>query len=121
MTDPIYEACRILQAVLRARAPYKTGNLAQNSIRIVGNSVRIGGEIADYAPYTNEPWTKGKNPNEGWIQRAIKEALPIIQRTLSGWATDEDVKNALAKYQGIYDDRMKKRMALIEKKLEKMK
>ena len=124
--DMVYEACRILKQVLQARAPYKTGNLAMNSIRVVGNAVYIGGEIAPYAPFTNEPWKSEKrqgkkNPNEGWIRRAIEEATPIIQRVLSGHASDEDVKSAIAKYQSIYEERKKHRIELLNKKKETIK
>ena len=119
--DPVREACRILKQVLQARAPYKTGNLALNSIRIVGNKVVIGGEIAPYAAFTNEPWeserSNGKmNPNERWIQRAIEEALPLIQRVLNGQASDADVKAAIRKYQGIYEERKRLRLELLKKK-----
>lgn len=118
--DPIKEACRILKQVLQARAPYDTGNLALNSIRIVGNKVVVGGEIAPYAPFTNEPWNKGKNPNENWIQRAIKEALPIIQRVLSGRASDEDVRAAMKNYHSIYEERKRLRIEALQKKREKI-
>ncbi len=105
--DLICEACKILKLVLQARAPYDTGNLAINSIRIVENKVLIGGEIADYAIFTNEPWTKGKNPNEGWVQRAIAEAAPLIQRTLGGRATVQDVRQSKKFYKDIINERKK--------------
>ncbi len=121
--DPVHEACNVLKQVLQARAPYKSGHLALDSIRTVGNRVIIGGEIAPYAPFTNEPWTaerwNGKmNPNEKWIQRAIEEALPIIQRVLSGRASDEDVRAALQKYQGIYEERKRLYKEYLKKKKE---
>ena len=103
--DLVYEALKILKLVLQARAPYDTGNLALNSIRIVQSSVVIGGEIAEYAIFTNEPWTKGKNPNEGWVQRAIQEAKPLIQMTLNGRCSLEDIQRAQQTYQGILKDR----------------
>ena len=126
--DMIYEACRILKQVLQARAPYDTGNLAMNSIRIDRNRgcVLIGGEeIAPYAPITNEPWIADKwqgkqNPNEGWVQKAIEEALPIIQRVLSGKATDEDVRAARKQYKEIYEERKRQRIELLKKKKEKI-
>lgn len=123
--DIIYEACRILKTVLQARAPYDTGNLAMNSIRIdrARGRVIIGGETAEYAPYTNEPWIsekwKGKrNPNEGWIQRAIEEALPIIQKVLSGKASEKDVQNALRYYKGIRAERRQNYIEKLKKKKE---
>ena len=117
--DLIGESCKILKLVLQARAPYDTGNLAINSIRIVDNSVIIGGEIADYAAFTNEPWInrKGKNPNEGWVESAIKEATPLIQRTLSGKATKEDILQSQKQYKDIIFDR-KKKMAAELKQLQ---
>lgn len=69
----------------RKSSPIRTGNLRFNAIRYVFVSltreeVYIDLDIAPYAPYTNEPWVapkwKGKkNPNEGWIERGIEEAI----------------------------------------------
>jgi hypothetical protein len=115
--DVVREALNILKLVLQARAPYDTGNLAINSIRIVGNAVYIGGEIADYAIYTNEPWLSSKwhgakNPNEGWVQAAIHEAVPVIQMALNGKATIEDIENAKQYYADAIEERKRE---LIEK------
>lgn len=105
--DIVHEALNILKLVLQARAPYDTGNLALNSIRIVGNAIYIGGEIADYAIYTNEPWIRGKNPNEGWVEKAIEEAKPMIQRVLSNKATMQDIAETQKFYRDIISDRKK--------------
>lgn len=113
--DLIREACNILKLVLQARAPYDTGNLALNSIRIVQNSVVIGGEIADYAIYTNEPWSKGKNPNEGWVQKAIQEAAPLIQSVLSGKAKMSDVRRTQKAYKQIIAERKQTMTAKLKK------
>ena len=113
--DLIREACNILKLVLQARAPYDTGNLALNSIRIVQNSVIIGGEIADYAIYTNEPWNKGTNPNQGWVQDAIKEAVPLIQGVLSGKAKMSDVRRTQKMYKQIIAERKKNMTAKLKK------
>ncbi len=115
--DVVREALNILKLVLQARAPYDTGNLAINSIRIVGNAVYIGGEIAEYAIYTNEPWLSdkwrgAKNPNEGWVQAAIHEAVPIIQTALNGKATKEDIEKAKQYYAEAIEERKRE---LIEK------
>lgn len=114
----------MLKAVLIARAPYDTGNLALNSIRIdIANArVLIGGnDIAPYAPFTNEPWTHGQNPNEGWIERAIEEAMPIIKSTLDGKLTEEDVDEALATYRQIQKERLERRSAAMLQKIEELK
>lgn len=113
MYDPRYEACRILKVVLQARAPYDTGNLAVEGIRIgdYGTlpAVYVGGaEVAAYAPVTNEPWVserwKGtKNPNEGWIDRAIQEAKPYIQKALSNRMTEEELQELLGEYVTEYE------------------
>lgn len=99
-------ACNILKTVLQAKAPYDTGNLSIHSIRIDsdGNGVFIGGEIAPYAVYTNEAWLSDKsngkkNPNEGWIGKAIREAEPILKQALSGKMTREEYEEAMKKYE----------------------
>ena len=119
--DMIKETLSLLKLVLQARAPYDTGNMALNSIRIVDNAVYIGGEIADYAIFTNEPWTNrpGKNPNEGWVQRAIMEAVPIIQKALKNVSMD-DVRFAKKKYRQIIKERKRKMLRRLEKEKEKI-
>ncbi len=122
--DPIKQACFILKLVLRARAPYDTGNLAINSIRIVENAVVIGGtDVANYAIYTNEPWINrpGKNPNEGWVQRAIMEAAPLIQKALNKKITKEDLKIVKGYYRFIIERRraeMKRRLKKMREKIQ---
>lgn len=123
--DLVLEACRVLKQVLQARAPFDSGNLFRNGIRIVENKVIVGGEIAPYAVFTNEPWTSEKwhgkkNPNEGWVQRAIEEALPLVQRVLGGRATEEDVKKARRRYQRIINERDKRMIERLEKEKKKI-
>lgn len=96
IADKIKLACDNLCIILKAEAPYDTGHLAINSIRVIETEpgeyhVAIGGEIAPYAKYTQEAWTRGKNPNEGWINRGIEKALPLIKRIMSGAITEEQV------------------------------
>lgn len=119
--DMIKETLSLLKLVLQARAPYDTGNLALNSIRIVDNAVYIGGEIADYAIFTNEPWINrpGKNPNEGWVQRAIMEAVPIIQKALKNVSMD-DVKFAKKKYRQIIKERKQRMLRRLKQEKEKI-
>lgn len=86
-------ACEFLAAYLRLKAPIDTGNLTQFGVGVVYKrpdliQVVIGNELADYAIYTNEPWLSPrwrgrKNPNEGWIQRALAEALPTMKSILT--------------------------------------
>ena len=105
ITDREMAAARMLEAFLKAGAPYDTGNLALNSIRIVERrgqiAVVIGGEIAPYATYTNEEWIaerwRGKvNPNQGWIEAAIQAALSAIQAVMSGAMTKAEYDNIMA-------------------------
>lgn len=127
--DIKYEAGKILQLVLIARAPYRTGNLALNSIRLESDGentcVLIGGEIAPYAPFTNEPWEIGKtiqrgnfkkgevvtyertkpNPNEGWIDKAITEALPLVKAALAGNLSEADINAVKKQYEDIREQR----------------
>lgn len=95
LKDRCYSAALALTNVLVKNAPKDTWNLARNGIWIVQESgnyyICIGGERARYAVYTNEPWTKGTNPNEGWIERSIEEALPFIRAIMNGKVTNSDV------------------------------
>lgn len=130
MYDPRYEACKILKTVLQANAPYDTGNLAIESIRIDpygnGPAVYIGGvDSAPYAPYTNEPWISEKwngkkNPNEGWIDRAIEEAKPYIQQALRKKMSEEELQNLLGSYNAEYERRRAQRIADKEAKRDKI-
>lgn len=94
LQDKLYQATLYLQTILKIFAPKDTGNLSLNAIRVAQVSpsvyqIIIGGEIAPYAIYTNQKWTSPrwsgvKNPNEGWIERAIKSARPNLIAILSG-------------------------------------
>lgn len=81
-----YALCKECENILRMSAPYRTGNLRYNAIKIeiMGNKCRlyVDEKIAPYMEYTNEPWKNGKNPNEGWFDRAAdKIARHIAERT----------------------------------------
>lgn len=80
--------------ILRQHSPVRTGNLrynATNAERITTDtvSVYIDGDIAPYAPYTNETWISPKwngkkNPNEGWVDRAVEEIVAHLAAELGG-------------------------------------
>lgn len=83
---------------LQIKGPKKTGNLTMNAIRKVYNPdnglpmIVIGGELAPYAIYTNEPWLAkswngATNPNLYWIQKAVIEAQPTLIMIMSGAMT----------------------------------
>ena len=73
-------ACRKALRQLRSLAPYDTGNLALNAIKIEFPApnvceIYVDESIAPYMPYTTRPWLSPrwhgkKNPNEGWWQAA---------------------------------------------------
>ena len=97
------QAADFLVLWLQVKAPKDTGNLALNAIRKAYDDngmplIVIGGEVAPYAVFTNEPWIDDKwngaqNPNQGWIQRAIQEAAPTMRMMLSGTMTQDDIEN----------------------------
>ena len=96
-----YEA----QKYLRRVCPYDTGNL-NNSISVNiedGRAfIKIGGELAPYAVYTNERWVaprwKGaKNPNEKWIDNAVKN-LAIQFSAMFGGELSYDEEEEKARY-----------------------
>ena len=79
------------EAILRDRAPYKTGNLRYNAIKLEmldANTARlyVDEEIAPYMPYTNEKWINrpGINPNEGWFDEAAQEIIRFIANYTGG-------------------------------------
>lgn len=116
-------ATEYLCTQLKLDAPKDTWNLTINAIRILPNehTIVIGGEIAPYAVFTNEAWKEGstwtvtrdklfgkkvdpyevtmtrrsKNPNEGWINKAIEKCIPMIQSLLTGTYTQEELDAVL--------------------------
>ena len=77
-------AQRALQKIKLA-APFKTGNLRYNAIKLESRApgvvaILIDMDIAPYMPYTTEPWIsdkwKGKNnPNEKWWDNVCEEVI----------------------------------------------
>lgn len=102
------KACRLIYSVIRARCPIDTGNLATHGITIESDfsKIFIGNEVADYAEYTNEPWTHGTNPNEGWIDNAIQESLPLVKNLLSGTISQTEYDQIISDYEQILKARM---------------
>lgn len=95
-------AYNVLVMALKSVCPYRTGNLERNGIRVkIDNGsmcVEIGHDtskvLGEYAVYTNEPWISPKwggkqNPNQGWIERGIEKALPLIKQVYQGMTADD--------------------------------
>lgn len=89
MTNADFAAmCELVTEELRDLAPYDTGNLALNAIRLEFTSSReariyVDESIAPYMPYTNEPWLAErwhgkKNPNEGWFDAAVQLIAELV-------------------------------------------
>lgn len=103
-----YALCKECEALLRARAPYKTGNLRIDAIKVSFPDahtcvIYVDESIAPYMKYTNEPWEqrlitmgnfrKGErvtrmrtwdNPHEGWFDKAAQEIAELIAARLHG-------------------------------------
>lgn len=79
---------------LRTRAPKRTGNLANNGVRLVFISKKeallyVDEAVAPYMPYTNEPWISPywngkKNPNEGWFDHSAEAIAETISNLAKG-------------------------------------
>lgn len=133
IADKIKLACDNLCIILKAEAPYDTGNLAIDSIRVIETEpgeyhVAIGGEIAPYAKYTQENWDKfqaplkgKKNPNEGWINRGIEKAMPLLKRIMSGAITEEQVNKYMRRkgYTKDLEEKQAKRAEYLEAQAKK--
>lgn len=86
--------CQRAVTELRGLAPYDTGNLAMNAIKMEMESpnvclIYVDESIAPYMPFTNEPWVSPKwngkkNPNEGWWQKAGDLVVEYIARQVEG-------------------------------------
>lgn len=114
MEDKEMRVARLLEAVLRAACPYDSGNLADTihaNQDEKGHFVAIGDENTDYAAATNEPWVnrKGKNPNEGWVQRAVEKAIPQIEAIYAGTMTEEDFDSEIRIQNALYTATVKRR------------
>lgn len=85
------EMLRMLQDMLVYGAPNikrQSTNALRDSIKILGNEIEIGGASAsgafvNYAAATNDKWTAerwngAQNPNEGWVDRIVKQALILF-------------------------------------------
>lgn len=119
------QAANYIKAELVVGAPFETGNLALNAIRITFDKglahIVIGGEVAPYAIYTNETWSKGTNPNEGWIQRVINECKPMIIKIMQGAISQEELEKELRRQKSEYDAKLQKHLEIIRKREERLK
>ena len=116
LNEKLEQASKYLQQVLKVFAPKDTGNLSLNAIRIVQVApskyqIIIGGEIAPYAVYTNAEWVAQKwagkvNPNQGWVNRAIDNAKPVLMSILSGAITLDEIDSAILEQKGILQSQL---------------
>lgn len=89
-SNEFYALVKECESILRMRAPYKTGNLRYNAIKLEmtdNNTARlyVDENIAPYMKYTNEPWKPPRtNPNEGWFDRAVQEIAEHIAARTKG-------------------------------------
>ena len=83
MTQREFESL-FIQAMNSARKqswfPKDTGNMAYNSFKAMwlGNNkfrMYFDNQVAPYVVYTNEPWKRGKNPNQYWIENRLMPYL----------------------------------------------
>lgn len=112
--DRFRHACELACEHIRKVSPYDTGNLALNAIKIEFPTpdecrIYVDESIAPYMPFTNERWDHKMvkmgnfrpgetverfrtwdNPNEGWWDRACREAIEIIQNYLGGTLSNKD-------------------------------
>lgn len=89
------DLCKECEAYLRDVAtPVDTGNLRDYGVKLEIRDdftarLYIDEEEAPYMKYTNEPWKHGKNPNEGWFDRAAQHIAQLIAERLKGDIRDD--------------------------------
>ena len=86
--------CRDVLRELRGLAPYDTGNLALNAIKMEMPSpnvclIYVDESIAPYMRYTTGAWLSPrwngkKNPNEGWWQDACAQIAERVAKKING-------------------------------------
>lgn len=114
MWNKLYLAQDVIMSVLRVHCPLKTGRLSK-SINAENEQlvITIGDDDVQYAPFTNEPWVDerwhGKqNPNEGWIERALDIAVPIVDRLLQGSITEAEAREIVNSNNAIWQKKLDK-------------
>lgn len=114
MWNKLYLAQDVILSVLRVHCPLKTGRLSK-SINAENEQlvITIGDDDVQYAPFTNEPWVDerwhGKqNPNEGWIERALDIAVPIVDRLLQGSITEAEAREIVNSNNAIWQKKLDK-------------
>lgn len=122
MWNKLYLAQDVIMSVLKVYCPFKTGNLSK-SINAENERlfITIGDDDIQYAPFTNEPWVDerwhGKqNPNEGWINRALEIALPIVDSLLQGSITESEAREIVNSNNAIWQKKLDKAAAKKEAK-----
>ncbi len=119
MTEKLFlEICKEAFLQFRYHVPYtpndvvkpngkirrrSTGNMRFNSVKVeykllknqgFSSTIKVDSGIAPYAVYTNEPWVSdtwngAKNPNEGWVERAVYDVVKRIAAKYGGIITKE--------------------------------
>lgn len=83
-----YALIKECEQLLRSLAPVATGNLRFNGVSVVINGdvarLYIDETQAPYMKYTNEKWKHGKNPNEGWFDRAAEKIAALVAERVQG-------------------------------------
>lgn len=123
MTEKINNVLNVLKSTLVAMCPYDTGNLSASIDiydRDTAPKIIIGNDTVDYAIYTNEKWSKGRNPNEGWVQRAIEACRPLIQAIFGGTISQAEIDEYIKKQGNIYHTTQQRRVAEIQQELERI-
>jgi hypothetical protein len=123
LQDRMFLASQYLQRTLQMYAPIDTGNLMLHGILPAEMlnpfvyEVIIGGGVVNYAVITNEMWEGRTNPNQGWVERAIEYALPMIKQIVFGQISIEDVNELLlSKAQDVQNKLNERAKALSERK-----
>ena len=80
-------ALDLIVMTLKSNAPKDTGNLSQNAIVKIEDTVRIGGERAEYAQYTEE----NNQSSKGWIKSTIEMLQPTLQSFFENNLSNKDI------------------------------
>lgn len=78
---------KLVESQIIFRCPKDSRNLVNSERNFIGadfSAVMIGGEMAKYMPFTNEPWISAKwhgrkNPNESWWDKTLDDCMDVLE------------------------------------------
>lgn len=105
-------ALDLIIMTLKSQAPKDTGNLADNGIVMIDDTIKIGGEIAPYAFITEEINISSK----GWIKNTMELLQPTLKSFFENNLSNDDIRKMTQAQELSFDNQFDAMANLREKK-----